>query len=285
MQVYAGFPVLTNQPAEFRGRPELHDLVGVVDPGRPMSAAEYAAMARPLVESEWASAGRRWWSGAAGSTCVRRLRPWRPPAPGDAERRGRLEERARDEGPEALHAELARLDPDAAAAIDHRNVRRVIRALEGLQSGGGRWSGRDDLWEPDYYHPTLDRRAVDGAERAREADPRAHREDARHGAVEEVRRFRAERGEEDARPGGPGICSAIGYGEIWRYLDGEQGRAETVEQIAAATRRYARRQITWLRKVRDAVMIEVKGQDTGEIAREIAALADDVADAKEPCAG
>jgi len=93
------------------------------------------------------------------------------------------------------------------------------------------------------------------------------------GAVEEVRRFREERGEVETRPGGPGIRSAIGYGEICRYLDGPQSRRETIDQIAGATRRYARRQLTWLRKVRDAVIIDVHDREARDIAREIAALA------------
>ncbi len=75
--------------------------------------------------------------------------------------------------------------------------------------------------------------------------------------MEEVRRFREEAGLEETRPGGPGIRSAIGYPEICRYLDGQQTLEETIDQIAAATRRYARRQLTWLRKLRDAVIIDV----------------------------
>jgi tRNA dimethylallyltransferase len=94
------------------------------------------------------------------------------------------------------------------------------------------------------------------------------------GAVDEVARFCEERGEEVARPRGAGICSAIGYAELWQHRTGELGRAETVERIASATRGYARRQMTWLRKVRDAVMIEAKGQDAGEIAQRIIALAE-----------
>jgi tRNA dimethylallyltransferase len=282
MQVYAGFPVLTNQPWGAEDGRESHALVGIMDPGKPISAAEYAAMARPLVESDLSECGRALVVGGSGLYMRAALAPLAAPRPGDIEQRVKLEERARDEGPGILHAELAQLDPDAAAAVDSRNVRRVIRALEGVLSDGGRWSGRSDLWAPDYYHSTL----VVGL--WMERDLLASRILARTermldaGAVEEVAQFRKQQGDEATRPGGPGICSAIGYGEIWRYIDGDQGRAETIEQIAAATRGYARRQITWLRKVRGAVMIELKGQDAGQVAREIVALEESVLDTKEP---
>ena len=93
------------------------------------------------------------------------------------------------------------------------------------------------------------------------------------GAVDEVRRFREEHGRAQTVPGGLGIRSAIGYGEICRHLDGEMTREQTAEQIAGATRRYARRQLTWLRKLSDAVIIDVQDRDPEEIAREILDLA------------
>jgi tRNA dimethylallyltransferase len=95
----------------------------------------------------------------------------------------------------------------------------------------------------------------------------------REGAIDEVLAFREEYGLEATEPGGPGIRSAIGYPEICRYLAGEIGREEAAELMAAATRRYARRQLTWLRKLRDAVMIDVQDRSPGDIAREILGLA------------
>ena len=49
----------------------------------------------------------------------------------------------------------AGLDPRAAEAVDPRNTRRVVRALEAVVAGGDGWSGRDDLWNPRYDRPTL----------------------------------------------------------------------------------------------------------------------------------
>ncbi len=148
-----------------------------------------------------------------------------------------------------------------------------MRALEAIRVSGKPWSGRSDLWEPDYYHPTL----LVGL--AREREELCRRIDLRaaqmlqQGAVEEVRHFRDTRAADETRPGGSGIRSAIGYSEICRLLDGEQTTEETVALIAAATRRYARRQLTWLRKLKDAVIIDAQDREPGEIGQEILEIA------------
>lgn len=274
MQLYRGFAVLTNQPSPEERKAAPHALVGVVDPGRACSAAEYAAMARPLIEEDLAGAGRALVLGGTGLYMRAALAPLAMAADADPGVRARLEERARTEGSERLHAELARLDPAAAAAIDPRNLRRVIRALEAVTVTSRPWSGRSDLWSPAWSHPTL----MVGLVVEREILYR--RINARAaaivdgGAVEEVRRFRRHYGEAATVPGGPGIRSAIGYPEICRYLSDGQSREDTIDQIAGATRRYARRQLTWLRKVRDAVIIDVRDKDLRTVAGEITSLAE-----------
>jgi tRNA dimethylallyltransferase len=273
MQIYRGFPVLTNQPSAGEREVALHELIDCVDPWSPLSAAEYAALALPLVERELARAGWAVLAGGTGLYLRAALAPLAVGAPREPALRTMLEERAAAEGAGALHTELARLDPEAARAIDPRNVRRVVRALEAVRSGGRRWSGRDDLWNPVYHHPTLlIGLCLDRTELYRHIDVRAA-QIVDGGAVEEVRGFRQDRGWERTLPGGEGIRSAIGYPEICRLLAEERGRLETVDDIAGATRRYARRQLTWLRKLEGAVMMDVSGRDALGLAREIAGLA------------
>ena len=84
-----------------------------------------------------------------------------------------------------------------------------------------------------------------------------------------MRRFREGRERALTFAGGPGIRSAIGYPEICAYLAGESSREQAVDHIAAATRQYARRQLTWLRKLEGAVMIDVGGREAGAVARQI----------------
>jgi tRNA dimethylallyltransferase len=273
MQVYAGFPVLTNQPAAGGGGSEQHELVGFVDPAKPFSAGEYAEAARPLIRKDLAGYGYALVVGGSGLYMRAALAPLAALRAGDLELRKWLEVRAQSEGVDPLHKELAQHDAEAARSVDPRNVRRVIRALESVLTSNRPWSGRDDLWAPAYDHPTVIVGLVlDREELSRRIAARTARM-METGAVEEVRRFREERGVEAAKSGRPGICSAIGYPEICRHLDGKQTRAETVEQIAAATRRYARRQLTWLRKVRAAVMMDVQGKEAAEIALDILDLA------------
>ncbi len=279
MQIYRGFPVLTNQPSSEDGP---HELVGFMEPGAVFSAAGYASLAWPLIADDLARTGYAVISGGTGLYMRAALAPLSVVTAGDKELRRSLEARALTEGSAALHAELARLDPEAAASIDERNVRRVVRALEAVMCAGGKaWSGRSDLWSPVYCHPTivvglvLDRRELYGRIDRRAAQI-VHR-----GAVGEVQGFRAAAGLEETQPGGPGIRSAIGYPEIWRYLEGQQTLDETTEQIAAATRRYARRQLTWLRKVSDAAIIDVRDKDPRSVACEIVSLAPSAPPGKE----
>lgn len=272
MQIYRGFPVLTNQPTAEESAEVVHELVGIVDPGRGFSAAEYAELARPLIEEDLEASGYALVAGGTGLYMRAALAPLAVAPAADPALRRRLEERAGAEGACALHAELARLDPAAAASIDPRNVRRVIRALEAVMLSGAEWSGRDDLWSPRYYHPTVVVGLVlERGELYRRIDERAARI-VDGGAVDEVRRFREERGVEAAKPGGAGIRSAIGYREIWAHLEGGLTREQTIEQIAAATRKYARRQLTWLRKLEGAVMIDVGGREAPDVAQEISRL-------------
>jgi tRNA dimethylallyltransferase len=285
MQIYRGFPVLTNQPDRLEDDYARHELVACVEPGGALSAADYAGLARPLIEGSLAARGWALVVGGSGLYMRAALAPLATPGRSDAQRRRWLEARAESEGPAALHSELALRDPAAAAAIDQRNVRRVIRALEAVGASGREWSGRSDLWAPVYYHPTVVVGLVLERAKLYERIDRRAAEIVMNGAVDEVRRFREEKGATDTRPGSPGICSAIGYPEICRYLDGLQTLAETIDQVAAATRKYARRQLTWLSKLRDAVIIDHRDRDPRETAEDILAIAtpeDDVEEHRTP---
>jgi tRNA dimethylallyltransferase len=281
MQVYRGFPVLTNQPSPAEQAGVVHELVGVVEPAADFSAAEYASLARPLIEADLVRHGAALVVGGTGLYMRAALAPLAVSPTVDPEMRRRLEERAADEGPALLHRELAEQDPVAAAAIDPRNLRRVVRALEVIAHTGTPWSGRDDLWRPRYLHPTLlIGLMLDRGQLNARIDARA-RLIAEGGAVEEVGRLR-ESGVSAAHSLSKGVATAIGYAEVVRFLDGLQTLEETAEQIAAATRRYARRQLTWLRKLGDLVIIDVHDRTPGEIAESILALVASGEHVKEP---
>ena len=282
MQVYRGFPVLTDQPSAAERDVVRHELIGCAEPLETFSAARYAEAACPLVEADLAEKGRALLVGGTGLYMRAALAPLDARPQADPGLRFELESRAREEGGETLHAELARLDPAAAERIDARNIRRVVRALETVSATGRAWSGRDDLWAPSYRHPTLMiGLTLERTELYRRIEERAVRM-IRRGAVDEVRAFREEHGSERTRPGGAGIRSAIGYEEVCLHLEGRLTLEEAAAQIAAATRRYARRQLTWLRKVEGAVIIDIADRSPDDIAEEIAALAASGESTKEP---
>jgi tRNA dimethylallyltransferase len=279
MQLYQGFPVLTNQPAGEEAT--IHELVGCIDPSHAMSAPEYARLAGPLVRRELAGTGWALVAGGTGLYMRAALAPLAAAGRADPEIHRQLEERAVSEGPVTLHAELARLDPAAAESIDPRNVRRVVRALAMVQATGAMWSGRTDLWNPHYHFPTMivglvaDRQSLYARINTRTAKMLCD------GAVEEVRAYRSGRPIADTVPGGAGIRSAIGYREIYAYLEGAAPLEETISRVAAATRAYARRQLTWLRKLGDAIIVDVQGRSAGAVADEILAHAGARRGAKE----
>lgn len=292
MQLYRGFPVLTNQPlASERGRAQ-HALVEVADPEEEWTVAEYAREVRRALDQNLTAQGWAVIAGGTGLYLRAALAPLDIPAVHDPELRRRLERQIQEEGVGALYEELSQLDPEAAARVDAQNPRRVTRALEVvLTEGPGSWSGRGDLWNPRYRHPT----AVFGLNMPRELLYERINQRTRHllegGAVEEVHRYLARRADTtgsraaggaeatgSAMPAEPvtresGIFQAIGFREIRRHLAGEITEEQLIERVAASTRRYARAQLTWLRKLPDVVMMDPSGRPPDEVADEIVALA------------
>ncbi|NLG66235.1 MAG: hypothetical protein GX536_00815 [Actinobacteria bacterium] len=132
------------------------------------------------------------------------------------------------------------------------------------------WSGRSDLWAPRYHHPTvLVGLTLPREELHRRINTRT-REMLRAGAVQEAAAVLA------AHPGGQGgrdlergIGKAIGFRIIAEHLAGGLGHDEVEGRLAAATRGYARRQLTWMRKVPDIVIMDVSERDPVAVAADI----------------
>ncbi len=277
MQLYRGLPVLTNQPSPEERALVEHALVGVADPDEEWTAATYAGHATAAVDADIARCGWALIVGGTGLYLRAALAPLAIPSGHDPILRARLEERAAGEGPDVLYEELRVLDPVAASRIHPHNVRRVVRALEvTIATGPQAWSGRDDLWRPAYRHPTT----IIGL--SMERSLLYERIDARAlqmiggGGVDEVAADRTRRSRTpgaESYGGARGVCKAIGYAEISAYLDGDATREQTVDRLAAATRRYARRQLTWMRKVPDAVIIDASSRAAADIAADVLILA------------
>ena len=187
-------------------------------------------------------------------------------AAGRQRSRAELEAVARDDGPEALHARLKALDPQAAAGIDYQNVRRVIRALEVCLIMGRPISEMQTKQPPPFSVVRL------GVTRPRpELYPRinAHVDwMIEAGLVAEVQRL-VDAGYGWELP----AMSGLGYRQIGQYLRGEIGFEEAVELIKRRTRRFVQQQYNWF-SLNDSEIMWVNPAETpfDEIAAHVTRL-------------
>ena len=242
MQLYRGMDVGTAKVpmGERRGVP--HHLFDVLDVDEDAAVAWYQPRARVGVEDIHRRGGDAILVGGSGLYVSSVVFDFRFP-PRDAELRERLERELETHGTAQLLERLRILDPEAAARVDPRNPRRVVRALEVLEQGsathGAALPERPVLWHP---HTRLIGLRVDRAALVERLDARVERMwDG--GILTEVGELRArglERGTTAPR--------AIGYAQALAQLEGTLTEAEAIAQTQALTRRYARRQVSWFKR-------------------------------------
>lgn len=241
--LYRGMDIGTDKPSREEQQGVPHHLIDVLDPRDEYSLALFQRDAREVVENILARGKLPIVAGGTPLYLRALLEGWRiPPAPPNPELRSLLELRARNEGPEALHRELALVDPRAAARIPPANVRRVIRALEiFLQTG--RPMTQLEGKEPPPWQILWIGLILPREELYRRIDERVERQIAR-GLVDEVRRLLAA----GVPPQAPAL-TALGYRQIVAYLQGRLTLEEAIARIRYDTHRYARHQLTWLRRM------------------------------------
>jgi len=252
LQVYAGLEILTGVPDAAQLARLEHRLVSFLPVGQRFSVAEYAARAHAEIDALLDEGASPLVVGGTGlylraALGELDLRP--PPPPGARER---WQAQMDEHGPAALHARLAQAAPRRAARIDPNDRHRIIRALELVELGA-----LDDdpdapnrLWTADTRHPT---RLVGLVRDRDELYARIERRvDAMvaAGAIEQVRRADAAGASATARV-------ALGFQEL---LDGD------VDAMKRRTRRYARRQLTWMRKLPGVELHDVSGRPPEEVA-------------------
>jgi tRNA dimethylallyltransferase len=251
-QVYRGLDIGSAKPsAEERAR-VAHHLVDIRDPAQPYSAAEFLRDAQQAIES---IAGRGRTALVVGGTMMyaRALREGLAQLPSaDPRIRARLQLEAAQLGWPALHERLGRIDPATAQRLAPADRQRIGRALEVHESSGRTLS--DLLREQDGAPGGVRTIALMPEDRARLHRRIEERFDAmlRTGLLDEVRALRA-RG--DLHPDLPALRS-VGYRQAWEHL--ERGTAPQQFRAAAiaATRQLAKRQMTWLRSMQDAVRVD-----------------------------
>ncbi len=252
-QVYRGLDIGTAKPSGAERKEIPHHLLDLVDPEEEFTAADYLRTAAGVAEGLKNRGKAAVWVGGTG-LYHRVLTGGLAKAPGtDRKVAAELEAMSTAE----LAGEIGRADPEWSAKADLKNRRRLVRALAVWRQTGRKMSS----WQREETAPG----PLAGARTfALVPDPDALakviRERAsammQEGWGEEVRNLRERRG----WGGCPG-SRAIGYREIGFWLEGKTGREETCDKIVAATRAYAKRQLTWLKRVPNLEVIEaIPGQ-------------------------
>ena len=243
-QVYRGLDVGTAKPTASERAAAPHHLLDVVEPGEGMDAARFAALADAAI-ADIAARGR--WPIVAGGTglYLRALLHGVVAAPGrDPDLRARLEEEAARLGRPALHARLAALDPASAARIRPNDLVRIVRALE--IAAGGRLPSElhaAHAFREDRYDAALVALDPPRAELHARIDARV-REMFAGGLLDEARALAARFG------AAPPPKLPLAYAEAIAVVRGELDLDEAIRRVQVAHRRYARRQIVWLRAER-----------------------------------
>jgi tRNA dimethylallyltransferase len=242
LQVYRGLEILTGAATPAEQERLEHRLISFVPVTETFSAGQFAALAHDEIDAALAAGRRPIVVGGTGlylqaALTDLELRP--PPPPGVRER---ILSALEQHGPETLHAELAERAPAAAAAVRPTDRTRVVRSLELLEMGEDPAPVGDDsrLWTAELRRPTL----LCGLtmERGRLNERIDVRVDAMvaAGAEAEVRRADAAGVSATAR-------KALGFDELLRG---------DVEAMKRRTRNYAKRQLTWMRRLRGIRLVD-----------------------------
>jgi tRNA dimethylallyltransferase len=242
MQLYAGMDIGTAKVPESQRHGVVHRLLDIWPVSKEASVADYQTLARQSITDCHDRAVVPVLVGGSGLYVSSVLYEFEFPGT-DPEIREALEKRLQREGVEALVAELRLKDPEAGDAIDPRNSRRIVRALEVIQITGKPFGSglhaRSTLWR----EPVL----VVGLQRDRAALSHALEQRVRKmweaGLVAEVEGLM-----ESSEPLGVTASQAIGYRQAMDYLAGSMSQEEAVAETVSLTKRYARRQMSWFRR-------------------------------------
>ena len=246
--VYRDMDIGTAKPTASEQLQYPHALIDVCDAAEPYSAADFVTAADAAINQAWAEDKLPVLVGGTMLYAKRFVQGIATLPTADAEVRAQLQQRYALEGGAILHAELAAVDAQAASGIHPNNPQRLLRALEVVQLTGRpmseQWQDQQD-WQQ-RLGGSLHTVAVVPDQRVVLYERIEERFDdmLTQGFVEEVERLRA-RG--DLHLDLPSM-RAVGYRQAWQYLAGELDQQQFRQQAIVATRRLAKRQLTWLRQ-------------------------------------
>jgi tRNA dimethylallyltransferase len=264
MQIYRRMDIGTAKPSEAERQRVRHHLIDVAEPAEPFSAARFVEQADAAI-ADIHGRGQAALAVAGTPFYLMALLYGLFEGPSaDAEVRARIRQRAEREGAAALHSELARIDPEAARRIHPNDMRRIERALEVWELTGRPISALQRQWTRPPRYPF---RAV-GLRRSREDLSRRINARVRGmieaGLVDEVRRLISEPGCPQPGDLSEQARQALGYAEMIAHLRGETSLNDAVEAIKINTRRFAKSQRTWFRRIPGVHWLDVPAETEAE---------------------
>jgi tRNA dimethylallyltransferase len=253
MALYRGMDIGTAKPSPEERRRVPHHLVDVLDPWESASVAWWLQQAARCCREIESRDSRPLFVGGTALYLKALMFGLFDGPPADEELRQRLIQEAERAGPQVVHQQLAQIDPVTAARLHPNDVRRVVRALEVWELTGRAMSSWQQQWpQADQAHGLqpvgLQRDQVVWLDLPRaELYDRINRRVAQMfaaGLIEEARALSVL-----PRPLSREAGQALGYKEVFAYLDGRATLAETIAQVQLRSRNFAKRQLTWFRRL------------------------------------
>lgn len=263
MQLYRGMDIGTAKPTLAEQQAVKHHMIDILDINDSFSVVDYAAAAELCISNIYHREKLPFFCGGTGMyvDAITNSTEF-----GDMkdlpEYREELQAFVDAHGSEALHSKLSQVDPEAAEKIDHRNVKRVIRALEVYKATGipiTKWQRQSKLLPPkfDSLIITLE---YENRELLYERINKRVDSMMEMGLLDEVIALK-EKGLFDTKTAG----QAIGYKEFIPYFNGTCSLEECVEKLKIESRHYAKRQMTWFRRNDKIKRITADGKSFDEL--------------------
>jgi tRNA dimethylallyltransferase len=255
MQVYRGLDIGTAKPDAATQKKVRHHLIDVCDLNEPFDAAKFVQLASGAVAEIQTRKKTPIFCGGTGLYFKAYLDGLGEAPPANPKLRAELEGAPLEE----LLQELHERDPDAYDAIDKKNPRRIIRALEVIRTTGKSFSSQRADWKSQAAEQgPLYLFTRSAGDLRRRIDARVD-EMFRRGLVEETREL-LKLGLAENKT----AMQAIGYRQVVEHLRGEHTLAGTIELVKIRTRQFAKRQLTWFRRYGNGKRIELKAGETVE---------------------
>lgn len=264
MQIYKGMDIGTAKVTQEEMENIPHHLIDIKEPTESFSVAEFQKLVQPLITEINKKGKLPILVGGTGLYINAVLYNYHfADVPSDEKYREQLEKYVEEHGPEALHEKLKSIDPISYAQIHPNNYRRTIRALEVFhvtkQTISQYQAEQATTSSYDYVMIGLSMEREQLYERINKRVDTMIEE----GLIEEAKSLYRQ-GVIDCQ-----AVQAIGYKEIYEYIEGKLTKEEAIEKLKRNSRRYAKRQFTWFRNKSDAVWFDMTNANFEQKVQEI----------------